>query len=179
MEDRCLFAAEWLELRERMFAGRAGKEGAWTYVRRRKTVGAVCAVATRGVGGAGELLLVRQFRHPVEREVLEFPAGLVDAGEDPRLAVLRELREETGWTGELVRIGPPVPTSPGLTDEAVAFAHIRLIEAGPQKLEGDEVIVVEWAPVEGLLEWLSGRVEAGTLVDARVWAFACGLAAQV
>ncbi|MCC5842451.1 MAG: NUDIX hydrolase [Opitutales bacterium] len=179
MEDRCLFAAEWLELRERTFAGRAGREGAWTYVRRRKTVGAVCAVATRQAGDARELLLVRQYRHPVEREVLEFPAGLVDAEEDPRVSVLRELKEETGWTGELERMGPPVPTSPGLTDEAVAFAHIRLIEAGPQQLEGDEVIVVEWAPVEGLLDWLTSQVEAGILVDARVWAFACGLAAKV
>jgi ADP-ribose pyrophosphatase len=48
---------------------------------------------------AGELVLVEQYRPPVRRNFLELPAGIVDEGEDPLGAGMRELREETGFTG--------------------------------------------------------------------------------
>ncbi|VEU34127.1 unnamed protein product [Pseudo-nitzschia multistriata] len=70
-----------------------------------------------------DTLLVEQFRPPVGRATLEFPAGLIDAGETPEQAALRELREETGYVGEACRIPPVVSRqvcmSPGLCDETV------------------------------------------------------------
>jgi 8-oxo-dGTP pyrophosphatase MutT (NUDIX family) len=75
-----------------------------------------------------ETLLVEQFRPPVRTHTMEFPAGLVDAGETVENAALRELREETGFVGEFCSIAPtvsrPVCMSPGLATETV---HVVLV----------------------------------------------------
>lgn len=73
---------------------------------------------------SGKLVLVRQFRVPINDYIYEIPAGLVDGDEDIHLAAKRELKEETGL--ELVEINkeasiPKVYMSPGMTDESVAF----------------------------------------------------------
>eukprot|EP00978_Attheya_sp_CCMP212_P019487 scaffold54691_cov48-Attheya_sp.AAC.1 len=76
-----------------------------------------------------ETLLVTQYRPPLGRSTIEFPAGLIDTDESPENAALRELREETGYVGEKCKIVPQVSRevcmSPGLTDESV---HCVLVE---------------------------------------------------
>jgi ADP-ribose pyrophosphatase len=63
-------------------------------------------VAVVPVDGNGEILLVKQFRKPVEKELLEIPAGGIDPGEDPVAAVKRELQEEIGRIpGRVERMG--------------------------------------------------------------------------
>jgi len=70
-----------------------------------------------------DTLLVEQFRPPMGRSTLEFPAGLIDDDETPEQAALRELREETGYVGEACKLPPVVSRqvcmSPGLCDETV------------------------------------------------------------
>jgi 8-oxo-dGTP pyrophosphatase MutT (NUDIX family) len=73
-----------------------------------------------------DTLLVSQFRPPVGSATMEFPAGLIDGGETPEQAALRELREETGYVGRAATTAPstlqasrPVCMSPGLCDETV------------------------------------------------------------
>ena len=53
-----------------------------------------------------ELLLQKQFRPPVNKAVIEIPAGLVDAGESAAESAVRELREETGYVGEVSEVSP-------------------------------------------------------------------------
>lgn len=79
--------------------------------------------------GQVDTLLVEQYRPPVRQTTVEFPAGLIDAGETVEQAALRELREETGYVGEACKV-PPVSSralcmSPGLCDETV---HVVLVE---------------------------------------------------
>ena len=87
-----------------------------------------------GDGNGGNLkqidtLLVEHFRPPVGQVTVEVPAGLIDEGETPEDAALRELREETGYVGEKCRVVPQVSRqvnmSPGLTDETV---HVVVVE---------------------------------------------------
>ena len=77
---------------------------------------------------SGRYVLIRQFRPPVEDHVWEFPAGLLDDGEDFAQAALRELREETGYTGQIERVLSPRTNSPGMISEASALALVNIDE---------------------------------------------------
>lgn len=82
-------------------------------------------VVIYGVYGGDRLVLIRQFRFPVNDYVYEFPAGLVDPGEDPASAAIREMYEETGLTFTPRQAGcfsRPFYTTVGMTDEACAMA---------------------------------------------------------
>jgi ADP-ribose pyrophosphatase len=71
--------------------------------------------------GGPEILLQRQFRPPVGRVCIEFAAGLIDEGESPAACALRELREETGYVGELVE--GPTAISPLMFNGQFRFHH--------------------------------------------------------
>ena len=80
--------------------------------------GAVAVVAMRGEEGAEEILLLRQYRHPVRAMLWEIPAGLLDvAGEDPLTAARRELAEETDYEAASWHVLVDVYASPGFTTE--------------------------------------------------------------
>lgn len=74
------------------------------------------------------VVLIRQYRYPIGGYVYELPAGLVEPGEDPRQAAIRELYEETGLTLTPVEdqgLGRPFFTSVGMTDESCATVYGR------------------------------------------------------
>ncbi|MFI1195365.1 NUDIX domain-containing protein [Micromonospora sp. NPDC020750] len=91
-----------------------GGTSARDYVRH---VGAVAVVA---VDDAGQVVLIRQYRHPVGRHLWELPAGLTDvSGEDLAGAAARELAEEVDLTAGTVDVLVDLHSSPGFTDEVV------------------------------------------------------------
>lgn len=62
----------------------------------------------------GEVVLIRQYRHGVRSVTLEIPGGMVDPGEDPETAAVRELEEETGYRAENVRLLGSVWPNPAI-----------------------------------------------------------------
>lgn len=98
-------------------------------------------------------LMVRQFRHGSMAVSLEFPGGVVDSGEDADSAILRELKEETGYVSENVRYLGSVNPNPALMGNR---CHTYLAEnchhpGEGQDLDANEIIDVELVPVEELL----------------------------
>lgn len=100
--------AKWVGLRAIYWQDPTGKERKWECADRRTRKGdadavAICAIVQRP-SSEPHLLLVSQFRPPVNSSVIEMPAGLIDAGEEgedgARRAALRELKEETGYGTE-------------------------------------------------------------------------------
>ncbi|RJO75568.1 NUDIX hydrolase [Nocardia panacis] len=84
------------------------------------------AVAVAAVDGADNLVLIRQYRHPVGARLLELPAGLLDVpGEDALDAAARELAEETGLAAREWSVLVDVALSPGFTDEALRIYLAR------------------------------------------------------
>lgn len=114
--------------------------------------GAVGIVALRGEPGAEEVLLERQYRHPVGAELWEVPAGLLDvAGEDHLTAARRELREETDLEADRWDVLVDYFTSPGGSSESIRIYLARDVHpcATPFPREAEEADMLEtWVDLD-------------------------------
>ena len=112
-------------------------------------------IAVIAIDAENNVLLVKQFRKPVEKELLEIPAGGIDAGENPEEAVVREMREETGfWPQKLEQLGGFYST-PGYGTE---YLYLYLVtDLKPSRLcaEDTEDIEIVRVPVAQIPELLT------------------------
>jgi len=149
------------------------QRGGWSFVERPIATGVVCIVP---LTNQDELVLVEQYRPPVARNVIEFPAGLAgdiagEEGESLETAARRELLEETGYGNGAWQQVATVTSSPGLTSEMVTFFIARDVEklaAGGG--DGNENIVVHVVPRKEIDSWLAATAAAGTIINAKVYA---------
>ena len=103
------------------------------------------AVAIVAVDSEGMLTLVRQRREAVREELLELPAGTLEAGEAPLDCARRELAEETGLTGGSWREAATFYTTPGFCRERMHLFFAEELERGEASPESDEELeVVRW-----------------------------------
>ena len=114
----------------------------------------------------GGVILVRQWRQPVEGFTLELPGGGVEKGEDPREAVGRELFEETGYRVEDLSGLVSVYTSPGRATEICYLFRCRAVRAlsGPRPEPTEFVSVVEMPLAEAVRKVYGGEITAATTV---------------
>jgi ADP-ribose pyrophosphatase len=169
--ERVLHSSRWVDLKERTFRDRSGRERSWVFAERPGERPAVVIVARTAV--TGSLIAVEQYRVPFQRPVLEFPAGLLDAGEQPAGAALRELAEETGYSGEVLAVGPPVSTTAGLATETVQMVYVRCGEepsgaAAPDEAESIRVLKIPPADFPAVLRRFAAE---GRLLDAKLYVY--------
>jgi ADP-ribose pyrophosphatase len=149
------------------------RDGRWEYVQRVQARGGAAMVA---VTPARELLLVEQYRVPMQGRTIELPAGII--GDDPanrdepaELAGLRELEEETGFHGTRARMLLRGPTAPGLTSELthlVLVTGLRRVHQGGG-VDGED-ITPHVVPLDTAADWLNARIAEGLWVEPRVYA---------
>ena len=170
-------AGKWLALNEIEYIDNKGVRRIWESVSRKRSTGAVAIICT--LKPSGRLILVRQYRPPADSMVIEFPAGLVNPGESPEVTAVRELREETGYRGRLIRMIPDTFSSPGLSSELVRLAVMEADDTPAEQLVTDfddtediETLLVDRSRLE---EFLFEAAQRGDQVDGRVCAFAVGM----
>lgn len=112
----------------------------------------------------GEMLLVRQYRHPLARENWEVVAGGMDPGETPEEAAARELREETGYRARAVRRLWSGFSAPGFCTELLHFCVVDDYEIGdPDYDEGEEDMQLGIFRIDDLL----AKIRADELPDVK------------
>jgi ADP-ribose pyrophosphatase len=114
------------------------------------------------------IVLVRQFRFGIDGFSLEIPGGVIEAGEDPVVAGLRELREETGYAGGVARLLGTVHPNPAIQSNRCHFVFVE--GAAPShslEWDPDEEIQVSTQPVDEVLALArSGGIVHGLVLDA-------------
>jgi ADP-ribose pyrophosphatase len=116
----------------------------------------------------GQVVLVRQFRYGINEFSVEIPGGVMEPGEDPVTAGLRELREETGFTGAPAKLLGSVHPNPAIQSNRCHFVFVEQA-ARTHELEWDtdEEIHVTTQPVENVLAAArSGGIFHGLVLDA-------------
>ena len=117
------------------------------------------------VDGDGNVLMVRQFRYPLGRVVLEIPAGKLEPGEKHRVTAERELSEEVGAAaGKFTYLGYAY-ASPGFCNESIHLYLAEDLTFGECHPDEDEILLPERIPLTELVEMaLDGRLNDGKSV---------------
>ncbi len=121
------------------------------------------AVVILPLDDEGNLLFVRQYRHPAGCELLELPAGTLDENETPEECARREIREETGMAaGTLLHLGG-FYLAPGYSTEYMHVFLARHLSPDPLDGDADEFLSVERCSLATVFE----RIEPGEIQDAK------------
>jgi 8-oxo-dGDP phosphatase len=138
------------------------------------------AVGIVAMDEAGQVLLIRQYRHPAGRLLWEIPAGLRDvAGEPPLKTAQRELLEEAGYLAADWQVLADFFTSPGITSERLRVYLARSLRRVPDA-EREYVpdheeahLTIEWAPLDVVVaRILSGNLHNGVMMIGVLTAYA-------
>jgi len=110
-----------------------------------------------------KIILVKQFRKPVEEVLLEIPAGKLESKEGPCECAIRELEEETGFVTNRVKKLLEFYTTPGFSNEIIHIYLAENLKPGKMNLDEDENIEIVTLSIEEVLD----KIKAGEIKDAK------------
>ncbi len=159
------------EVEETVWSGKyivAKRRGRWEYVGRARGIGAAVILAVDD----GHVLLVEQWRVPLQRRCLELPAGLVGdetEGEDVTTSAARELEEETGWRADRIEIVGEFASSPGMVSETFSLvtAHGLTKVSDGGGVPGEDITVHRVA-VNAVSDLIAAKRAEGCAIDVKL-----------
>jgi ADP-ribose pyrophosphatase len=111
----------------------------------------------------GRLVLVRQFRYPLKKYILEFPAGKLDSNQTPLETITRELEEEAGYRAETITHEFSFYSTPGISDEIIHLFIASGLCPVSQRLEEGEHITIEKYTLDECLD----KIRTGEIADGK------------
>jgi ADP-ribose pyrophosphatase len=121
------------------------------------------AVAIAAVDEKNNLIMVRQYRKPLERVLLEIPAGTMEKGEEPLLCAQRELEEETGFLAQKWDYVLSYYSAPGFCDEQLHLYIAQDMKAGTARPDGDEFLETVAVPIHEAYD----MIFQGQIIDGK------------
>jgi ADP-ribose pyrophosphatase len=158
-----------------------GKQGVYNFVTRKQQPlpvtgiikpDAVVILPIVNCGNSFKVAVTCEFRLPLGTYEYGLPAGLIDGDETPESAAARELKEEIGLTvTDVLRVSPPMPVSPGLTDEIISIVIVRaegvLSTYGQESIEHISVQLMDHDELNRLFN-REGKYQ-NVLISAKLW----------
>lgn len=146
----------------------AKRRGRWEYVGRARSIHAAVILAIED----GHVLLVEQWRVPLQARSLELPAGLVGddtPGEDVATAAARELEEETGWRPARIEVLGAFASSPGMVSETFTLVRAHgLTQVGAGGGVPGEDITVHRVAIGDVAALIEAKRAAGLVIDVKL-----------
>lgn len=119
----------------------------------------------------GDVVLERQFRYPLLRDLYELPAGKLDGGESPLVCGQRELLEETGYSAAKWQYLATIHPCIGYSNESMSLYLAQDLTEGAHQRDGDEFLEIFTLPMHEALEWVrTGRITDVKTVIGLFWA---------
>lgn len=187
LSDYIVHEGKWLRLSEIKYLDPHGRERSWESVTKltkpkESDTDCVASIAIyRRLLHYDVIVMVRQFRPPLNAYTVEFPSGLLESGEACKQAAIRKLKEETGWHGEVTCVSDPLAVDAGCSSAIMRYATVKIngdsnenLVCKPASLD-HEFVDVLMIPISELHERLCALSREGNIIDSRVEAFAIGL----
>ncbi|KAJ9615087.1 hypothetical protein H2200_001161 [Cladophialophora chaetospira] len=179
--------AKWVSLKKVEFVDQTGTPRSWEIaVRKTTSKSGVDAVAMGNIfvhpSKPPATMLVIQYRPPIGKYTIEWPAGLIDEHETPEEAAIREMKEETGYKGKILDSSPAVASDPGLTNATLKLVmmEVQLKEEDDimpdQKLDEGELIERVMVPLSELYDRLMKyAAQDKYMIAGKLFYFAAGV----
>lgn len=166
IEKKSLYEGKFLRFVKATYTDSRGLFRQWEFIERANCNGIVAIVPVKN---AHEVLLIRQYRPPLDRYVIEFPAGLNDKGDSIEEAARRELLEETGYYAGKIMYLTEGPLSSGASGEILSVYLAEDLEfSGTAKRDETEDIEVITIPIDEVHDHLTRFRSRGDLVDLKI-----------
>ena len=175
LKENLLYRGHWSELVQISYEDEEKKIRKWEGLHRNHQTAAVVIVAK--LDPSGRYIIIRQFRPPTGSYILEFPAGLIDPGENIEITAKRELFEETGFSGKVEKHSPMLFSSPGILSEKISFVNITVDENIPEnrqpiaKNEPGEFITVFLKYPHEISEFFNEELRKNVHLDAKLYSY--------
>jgi len=165
LETKTVYSTPIFDLQESRRLSPTGQEGRFVLLKSPDWANVIAVVPDDS--GQDCFLMVRQFRHGLDRAVWEFPGGMVEPGEEPAAAAVRELEEETGWkASSLTLVGATNPNPAFMTNRVHTF-RAEGLSPGTRHLDPHEFVRVGLRPVDEVLSQVgAGEYDHGIMVIA-------------
>ena len=129
------------------------------------------AVAVIALTDSGDLVMERQYRYSLGRDMIEIPAGKIDPGEDPLATARRELKEETGYIASEWRHLATIHIAIGYSNEHIEIYLAKGLKQELADLDDEEFVEVFALPLATALAWVrEGRITDAKTVSCLFWA---------
>lgn len=175
MATEMIAGGGWIQLnRSYYYLDLNGRMRTWEFASRRNSNGVVTMIPV--IKDKRAVIVIKQFRVPTGAYTWEFPAGLINKGETPAEAAIRELKEETGYTGEVFSISPMLYNSPGMSSEAGHLVSMVVDLANQADTEThfdeSEDITTQIIPFDKLQPFLYQSHVKGEAIDGKLYMWA-------